>query len=159
MTEATDTQPAQIDEDELDYPEAWRFDKDGDRVAGTFAHFDQGQTKEYGPRVIMVLNVDGTERAVWLSQLALHSRVRDEVNRRPTKRLEVGERVVVKRLPKKMGENNREYWPFQVLFPDRPELSPSDLFELDEGIVRYEKTEKTEPASEQSEEADGDEPF
>ena len=54
-----------------------------------------------------------------------------------------------------MGENGREYWPFQVLFPDRPELSTSDLFDLDEGIVRY---EKTEPAPEQPEEADDDRP-
>ena len=106
--------------------------------------------------MIMVLNVDGVQRAVWLSQLALHSRVRDEVNRRPTKKLEVGERVVVKRLEKKMGENGREYWPFQVLFPDRPELSTSDLFDLDEGIVRYEKPES---APEQPEEAGNDRAF
>jgi hypothetical protein len=123
----------------LEYPAAWKFDEDGSLVAGTFVKFDKGETKEYGSRVILVLDVDGTERAVWLSQLALFSRVRDELNRRPSKTLEPGERVVIKRLEKKMGENGREYWPFQVLFPDRPELSTTDLFNLDEGHVSYEQ--------------------
>jgi hypothetical protein len=148
MTSAPDTQPAQNNEtvdEAADYPETWKFNEHGDRVAGGFVRFEQGQTKEFGPRVLMILDVNGVERTVWLSQTALHGRVRDELNRRPSKRLEPGERVVIKRLEKKMGESGREYWAFQVLFPDRPELEPSDLFDLDEGIVRYEKEKPAEP--------------
>jgi hypothetical protein len=115
-------------------------------VAGTFVRFDEGPTRDYGMRVILVLDVDGRERSVWLAQTALFNKVRDELNRRTSKALDLGERVVVQRHEKTTSENGREYWPFTVSFPDRPEKSTTDLFGLvDEGLVRYEKTEPEEP--------------
>ena len=147
----TPTVPEQADE--LEYPQSWIFDEDGELVAGTFVKFDEGQTKEYGSRVILVLEVDGQERGVWLSQMALFSRVRDELNRRTSKTLEPGERVVIQRHEKKKGKNDREYWPFTVAFPDRPAKTTSDLFELDEGLVRNEEPAKGDVGP------DGDIPF
>jgi hypothetical protein len=137
MTAAPDTEPAQNDE-ATGYPETWKFGDHGDLVAGTFVRFDEGPTREYGMRVILVLDVDGRERSVWLSQTALFNKVRDELNRRTSKTLDPGERVVVQRHEKTTSENLREYWPFTVSFPDRPEKSTTALFDLDEGIVRYE---------------------
>jgi hypothetical protein len=130
---------------ETAYPETWKFGDHGDLVAGTFVRFDEGPTRDYGMRVILVLDVDGRERSIWLSQTALFNKVRDELNRRASKALDPGERVVVQRHEKTTSENGREYWPFVVSFPDRPEKSTTDLFGLDEGIVRYDK-EPTEPA-------------
>jgi hypothetical protein len=143
--------------DETAYPATWKFDEHGDLVAGTFLRFDEGQTKDYGARVIMVLLVDGQERSVWLSQMALFSKVRDELNRRTSKTLEPGERVVVQRHEKTTSENGRSYWPFAVSFPDRPQKSTTDLFELDERHVKYDK-KPSEPAPGDVD-SDGDVPF
>jgi hypothetical protein len=144
--------------DEIQYPAAWVFDEDGSTVAGTFVKFDQGRTKEYGKKVIVVLLVGGVERSVWLSQLALFSKFKDELESRPSKTLEPGERVLVQRGGEKVkGKNDRSYWPFVVAFPDAPERSTSDLFGgFDEGHVKYDEQQgnvdeqgeiKTEPAN------------
>jgi hypothetical protein len=125
--------------DEIQYPAAWIFDEDGSTVAGTFVKFDEGRTKEYGKKVICVVLVGGVERSVWLSQLALFSKFKDELESRVSKTLEPGERIVVKRGAEKVkGKNDRSYWPFVVAFPDAPERSTSDLFGgFDEGHVKY----------------------
>jgi hypothetical protein len=159
MTSAPDITPAQNDEAATAYPETWRFNEHGDLVAGTFVRFDEGPTRDYGMRVILVLDVDGAERSVWLSQTALFNKVKDELSRRTSKTLEPGERVVVQRHEKTKSENGRSYWPFVVSFPDRPVKSTTDLFDLDEGPVAYEKKEKTEPPSPGDVDPDGDIPF
>jgi hypothetical protein len=133
----------ETDDEAPGYPETWKFDEHGDLVAGPFVRFDEGPTRDYGMRVILVLNVDGRERSVWLSQTALFNKIRDELNRRTSKTLAPGERIVVQRHEKTTSENGRKYWPFTVSFPDRPEKSTSDLFELDQGHV---KNEQEEPA-------------
>jgi hypothetical protein len=139
MTPLPDTQPAPTDDEATGYPQTWRFAEHGDLVAGTFVRFDEGPTRDYGLKVILVLDVDGAERSVWLSQTALFNKVKDELNRRTSKTLEPGERVIVQRHEKTTSENGRSYWPFAVSFPDRPEKSTADLFGLDEGHVRHEK--------------------
>jgi hypothetical protein len=123
----------------IDYPKSWIWDEDGDLVEGTFVKFDQGQTKQYGAKVIMVTSVAGVERSVWLTQTVLFNQVRDELGKRPSKTLEPGERVVIRRLGKKESEAGTSYWNFRTLFPDRPELDAADLFGLEpeEGLVRY----------------------
>jgi hypothetical protein len=136
----TPTVPEQADE--LDYPKSWIFDTDGDLVAGQFVRFSEGQTKEYGPKPILVLLVDGVERGVWLSQAVLFNRLRDELQRRASRRLDPGEQVVIERLDKKTSESGRSYWAFRTAFPDRPEKKEDDLFDLNPGIVKNE-----EPAS------------
>lgn len=134
--------------DELEFPQSWIFDEDGDQVAGTYVRFDRGQTKEFGSKVIVVLNVDGAERSIWLTQTAVYSKFRQELENRSSQTLEPGERVFIRRGEKVKGKNDREYWAFVVAFPDRPELSARDLFELDPGLVKKEeKKEPTEPGS------------
>jgi hypothetical protein len=156
MTSASDTQPAQNDE-APGYPETWKFDEHGDLVAGTFVRFDEGPTRDYGLKVILVLDVDGRERSLWLSQSALFNKVKDELSRRASKTLEPGERIVVQRHEKTTSENGRSYWPFAVSFPDRPVKSTTDLFGLEEVHVKYAK-EPIEPAPGDVD-PDGDIPF
>lgn len=132
MTSVPDTQ----NDVATGYPETWKFAEHGDLVAGTFVRFDEGPTRDYGLKVILVLDVDGVERSVWLSQTALFNKVKDELNRRTSNTLEPGERVIVQRHGKTTSENGRSYWPFAVSFPDRPEKSTADLFGLDEGHVK-----------------------
>jgi hypothetical protein len=136
MTPVHGISPAQNDE-ATGYPETWKFGEHGDLVAGTFVRFDEGPTRDYGMKVILVLDVDGRERSIWLSQTALFNKVKNELNRRTSKTLEPGERVVVQRHEKTTSENGRSYWPFAVSFTDRPEKSTSELFDLDEGLVVY----------------------
>ena len=116
-----------------EYPKSWIFDEDGDLVEGTFVKFDRASTRDYGAKVILVLDVAGVERSIWLTQTVLFGQVRDELQKRPAKTLEPGERVVVKRLGKKDGANGRSYWNFRVLFPDAPVPSTSEMFGLDGG--------------------------
>ena len=92
MTSVPETQLAQSGE-ATGYPQTWKFGDHGDVVAGTFVRFDEGPTREYGMRVILVLEVGGRERSIWLSQTALFNKVRDELNRRTSKTLDPGERV------------------------------------------------------------------
>jgi hypothetical protein len=141
MTSVPNTQPAQTDDEATGYPETWKFAEHGDLVAGTFVRFDEGPTRDYGLRVILVLDVDGAERSIWLSQTALFNKVKDELNRRATKTLDPGERVVIQRHEKTTSENGRSYWPFVVSFPDRPEKSTTELFDLDKGPVAKQPTE------------------
>jgi hypothetical protein len=137
------------------YPAAWIFDEDGPTVAGAFVKFAEGRTREYGKKVICVLDVGGVERSVWLSQMALFSKFKDELESRPSKTLEPGERVVVQRGDEKVkGKNDRSYWPFVVVFPDAPERSTADMFGGFNDHVKYAEQEgnvdeqgqiKTEP--------------
>ena len=158
MTSAPDTQPAQNGDEEREFPESWIWSEHGDHVAGQFVAFDRGQTKEFGTKAILVLDVDGVKRSVWLTQTVLFNRVRDEVAKRPSKNLNPGERVSIRRLEKTQGEKGRQgYWKFRVLFPDRPELTAADVLELDDGPVAYKQEETTEPSPG---DADGDDtPF
>jgi len=120
-----------------DYPRSWLWDEDGNLVSGSFVRFDEGVTKDFGSKVIVVLDVGGEERAVWLTTMVLHGRFSDELERRATKRLEVGERVVIERGADRVeSENGRSYWPFKILFPNRPQKSEAELFGLDEGLAR-----------------------
>ncbi len=152
MTSAPDTQPDQNDKatnEEREFPESWIWSEHGEHVAGRFVGFDRASTREYGPKAILVLDVDGAKRSVWLTQTVLYNRVRDEVAKRPSRNLDPGERVSIRRLEKTEGENGRQgYWKFRVLFPDRPELTAADVLELDEGLVKYEQEEEPSPSSE-----------
>jgi hypothetical protein len=116
-----------------DFPDNWIFDEHGDQVAGKFVRFERGQTKSYGAKPICVLEVDGIERSLWLNTTVLAGKFRDELRDRPTRELEPGERIIVKRLEKKTAADGKvEYWNFRVLFPDAPQPSTSDLFGLDD---------------------------
>ena len=95
-----------------------------------------------------------------MTQTALFNRVRDELSRRTSKRLDVGERVVIERAAaKKESKDGRSYWPFTVMFPDRPEKSTDDLFDLDQGPVKYKEAKRPEEPAPGDVGPDGDIPF
>jgi hypothetical protein len=124
----------------VEYPQSWLWAEDGNLVSGRFLRFEEGQTREYGSKPIVVLDVNGEERGVWLTTSVLFSRFRDELDRRASKRLEVGERIVIERSAEHVeSENGRKYWPFKIMFPDRPTKSESELFDLDRGLVKNEE--------------------
>ena len=74
-----------------------------------------------------MLEVDGTERSLWLNATVLYGKFRDELQNRPGRDLTVGERIVVTRLEEKTAtDGETTYRNFRVLFPDRPQLSTDD---------------------------------
>lgn len=110
-----------------DYPRSWRFDGDGLQIAGTYVEMNEAPT-EFGRRAICVLEVDGERRSLWLTNEALISKFRDELERRDLADFTVGERIEVERgAEKKQSASGRGYWPFTVRFPDAPHKSASDL--------------------------------
>jgi hypothetical protein len=118
-------------EGESSYPETWLWDEHGDVCSGGFVRFDKAATREYGKKLILVLEVDGQERSVWLLQTALFERIRDELSDRPNRQLAPGEQVAIKRRAEtKTKDGERSYRPFQVYFPDRPELDLAREFDL-----------------------------
>jgi hypothetical protein len=138
------TVPEQAEERE--HPESWFWDSDGDSVLGRFIRFDRAPTKDYGMKAILVLDVAGVPRSVWLTATVLFNRVRDEVASRPNRNLEPGEQVSIRRLGKTKGEGGRQgYWKFQVLFPDRPQATTEEIFDL--GTEQEEAAESTPPAA------------
>ena len=115
----------------LDFPAYWDWDKDGLRCEGALVRVEQGQSV-HGPVAIAVLDVDGTERSLWLNATALRSKFRDELARRRARRFTPGERIVVERAPeKRVGASGYAYWPFRVRFPEGPDLDDADLLGLD----------------------------
>jgi hypothetical protein len=55
------------------YPGEWRWDLDEDGLKGRFARIDQGLTAPKSGKVadVLVLDVDGVERSLWLWTVAL----------------------------------------------------------------------------------------
>jgi hypothetical protein len=124
---------------ETGFPQAWKFDEDGLRIEGTYLRLDEGPT-EYGRRAIVVLDVEGVERALWLSAEVLRRRFADELERRQEQDFTVGELVVVERgEEKRESEAGRGYWPFTVQFPDAPQRTAASLLGAD---VTHEQGEK-----------------
>ncbi len=116
--------------EETDFPANWRFDEDGAEVRGKFVKFDVGQTQEYGDCPILVLNVDGEERSVWLFHTALKSKFQKEVARRE---IQPGEQINIKQAGEKMGANKRSYMNYVVAFVDAPPLDAKALFGVPAG--------------------------
>jgi hypothetical protein len=103
---------------ETGYPRAWRWDEDGLVVEGRYVRLDEGIT-DYGPVPIVVLDVEGEQRSLWLSATALRSRFADELRRRGDSDFERGERIRIERArEKKVSSTGRSYWPFAVAFLD-----------------------------------------
>jgi hypothetical protein len=118
--------------DPSDYPRWWNWDEDGDICAGSFVRFTRGHS-EYGEKTIVVLAVEGEERSIWLHETVLFDEFRRELLHRPSRELDLGEMVIVKRGEKrKTQDGKRSFRSFRIRFPDRPEPSTSDLLKLDE---------------------------
>jgi hypothetical protein len=123
------------------FPRSWLWSNDGDEFAATYDSFDEGMTRDYGPRPIFVGVIAGERRSVWLNETALRNRFADEVARRASGDLTPGERVTVKRLGKKMGGNGRTYTAFEVDFPDRPRRSAREIFDVEPSAPSANDTE------------------
>lgn len=109
-----------------DYPRNWRFDEDGGDVEGRYVRISAAPTS-YGEKPIVVLEIDGEERSVWLLETALRNRIADEVAKRPSGDLTPGERVVIHRGDKKTSAAGREYRAFTARFPDAPKRSAAEI--------------------------------
>jgi hypothetical protein len=109
------------------YPRSWSWAEDGLRAAGAFVGVDEGPT-DYGRRPILVLEIDGQARGIWVTQEALRSQLGDELARRGESDFVVGEPVVVERgAEKKQSAAGRDYWPFKVEFPNAPRRTAAEL--------------------------------
>lgn len=109
-----------------DFPRNWRWDEDGDDVVGRYVRIDEAPTS-YGEKPIVVLEINGEERSVWLLETALRNRVADEVAKRPSGDLTPGERVVIHRGDKKRSAAGREYRAFTARFPDARKRSAMEI--------------------------------
>lgn len=109
------------------HPTSWRWDTDGHAVRGTYVRMDEAAT-DYGRKAIVVLDVAGEERSVWLFEAATVSKFRDQLAKRPSGDFTAGERVEIERGAEKIeSANNRGYWPYRVRFPDAPQRSAGDI--------------------------------
>lgn len=129
------------------YPRAWVFDEDGD-LTGRFVRFDQGPTRGYGHCPICIVEVDGEERSLWLLSTALKGSFKEEVQRRPTRNLTAGERIVaVDRGTKTSESTGNLYRDQRALFPDRPAMSAAEVLGLDEPAPAVPEAEAVEDAN------------
>ena len=116
-----------------EFPQSWLWDHDGEAVSGTFVGFTRGQTRDFGPKVIVVLDVEGERRSIWLNTTVLHGRFRDELQQRPEHRLCEGEQITIRRLAKvESPDAIGPYWKFRVVFHDAPKPTVDELFDLDD---------------------------
>jgi hypothetical protein len=145
VAEATLTPPTA---DEPAYPRSWIWDDDGDIAAGTYVKADRAPTRDYGPKTVVVLEIEGVERSIWLLNDALFNKFRQEIAARPGRQLTPGERVIVQRLEEKISQSSgRKYRDFRAYFPDKPPPTIEDLWGADIGET------KPEPKSEMEVEA------
>jgi hypothetical protein len=117
-----------------EYPSWWDWDSpdDGNTVEGSFVRIDRGFTV-MGERPFVVLDIDGTERTLWLHWEALRNQFAREVHRRPDKTIHAGERVKVWRLGSRTSGAGRDYFDFRTEFPDGPAASQADILSLPPG--------------------------
>lgn len=116
---------------ESPHPRSWRWDDDGRTISGTYERVDSAES-EYGRRAIVVINVNGESRSLWLNETALASKFRDELASRAARDFTAGERITVTKGAKKVeGGNGRAYWPFSVVFADAPKRSAAELLGVD----------------------------
>jgi hypothetical protein len=112
------------------YPQWWNFDEDGDgaRIEGTFVRAGRGFTQQ-GEKTFVVLLVGDVERTVWLHHDVLANAFARELHRRPDKRFNVGEQIVIAQLGMRDSKaGGKMYMNYQVEFPDGPEVSQVDVF-------------------------------
>jgi hypothetical protein len=109
-------------------PRTWDWREDGAHVSGRFVRFDEAPTRGYGYKPVLIVDVDGEHRTVWLFHEALLNQFREEVIRRGTGNLEDGERIDVFQVGDKVSESTgRTYTDYKAVFPDRPKRSGVDI--------------------------------
>jgi hypothetical protein len=109
-----------------EFPRAWRFDSDGATVKGTFVGWSKGHT-EQGAKTILLLQVGGETRSVWLLWTVLAAKLAREVAVRPGGDFEPGERITITKLGRVEQEGEAKgrqpYINFAVSFPDAKPLT------------------------------------
>jgi hypothetical protein len=116
--------------DETDFPAYWDW-ADG-TLKGVYVRMESGPT-EFGTRPILIVDVNGVERSVWINAAALRSKLADELDRRKARDLTPGEHIEIRRgAEMKTSAAGREYWPFYVNFPDAPRSDAAGLLGLDD---------------------------
>jgi hypothetical protein len=133
------------DSNDNEYPRNWRWEEDGDTLAGTFVEITEGPTS-YGDKPIVVLEVDGERRSIWLFETAVQNRFADEVRKRASGDLTVGERITIVRGEMVTSGTGRNYRAFKVRFPDRPKRKASEILGA--------PTHEPEPPANESEDDD-----
>jgi hypothetical protein len=129
-TEAAADKANETEEAPPEYPRWWDWQEDGSPVRGTFVRAGTGYTAQ-GERPFVVLDVEGEERTVWLLNEVLRNQFAREVYRRPSRQIEVGERIEVWRLGERASaSSDRRYVNFRVEFPDGPQATQADVFGL-----------------------------
>jgi hypothetical protein len=110
------------------YPGTWIWDEHGDVIEGAYVELSEAHTRFDGEtRPILVLEVAGEKRTVWLFHTALQNQLREELLRRPGNELRVGEPVRIERLGKQESENGFTYMNYRASFPESPKRSPLDI--------------------------------
>jgi hypothetical protein len=106
--------PAQSVEDLLDepFPDAVRFENEGDQVVGTFVRLDHGQNSLGESVPIAVLDVDGERRAVWLFHLSLKSKFKRLA---PNPAALVGKTVGIRYTGRRTSQSGRDYADYRVV--------------------------------------------
>ena len=132
-TPAVDARTAAGVDESTRLPETWLWDDDGDVCSGRFVRFDKAATREYGKKLIMVLDVAGAERSSGCCRRRCTSGSATNSPSGPAASSTPGERVAIHRKAEtKTKDGKRTYRPFQVYFPDRPELDLASEFDLDQ---------------------------
>jgi hypothetical protein len=116
--------------DQADFPAYWDW-TDGP-VKGAYVRMESGPT-EFGTRPILIVDVNGVQRSVWINAAALRSKLAEELDRRKARDLTPGEHIEIRRgAEMKTSVAGREYWPFYVNFPDAPRSDAASLLGVDD---------------------------
>jgi hypothetical protein len=121
---------AKAKEQEQTYPRTFLWEEDAEdlgdrrRVSGRFVAIDEGPTKN-GLKPILVLEIDGEERSVWVLHGPFQDKLTEELERRPNNEFTPGELIVVEQWKEKViaEASGRPYVPYKAWFPERPKRS------------------------------------
>lgn len=112
------------------FPAYWDWEAEG-LADGIFRRMESGPTS-FGTRAILILEIDGKERSIWVTTQSLRSKLADELQRRGTRDFTPGERIEIRRgAEKKVSAADRAYWPFVAIFHDAPTSDAAALLGLD----------------------------
>lgn len=125
---------AKAKEQEQTYPRTLLWEEDAEdlgdrrRVSGRFVGLDEAPTRN-GLKPILVLEIDGEERSVWVLHGPFQDKLTEELERRPSGEFTPGEPIVVEQWKeKKIGDaSGRPYVPYKAWFPERPKRSQKDI--------------------------------
>jgi len=129
---------AETEYTDSEYPRAWLWDEDGDRFEGRFLGLATGHAPMSGETPILQAKLEtGEEVSVWLYGVALRGAFLREVKRRPAKRLDEGELIVIGRGQKRPSKTDpsRTVQPFTVKFPEAPPESMLEILERGDETV------------------------